>query len=100
MDLGLTAVISSVPAMIAVCWYGKVLSSWRAKVMTLDFGLVSLSTVLVEQYEGRRVMFELGFCSKPDSRSLAEQYEGMCDGDEGTTTTVLYTTLLHCIYCY
>ena len=42
-------------------------------------------------------MFELGFCSEPDSRSLAEQYEGICDGDEGTTTTILYTTLLHCI---
>ena len=45
MDLGLTAVISSVPAVIAVCWYGEVLSSWRAREMTLDFGLVSLSTV-------------------------------------------------------
>ena len=45
MDLGLTTIISSVPAIIAVCWYGKVLSSWRAKEVALDFGLVSLSTV-------------------------------------------------------
>ena len=59
--------------------------------------LLACQLSLVEQYEGRQVMFELGFCSKPDSRSLAEQYERICDGDEGTTTTILYTTLLHCI---
>ena len=46
MDVGLTTVISSVPAMIAVCWYGEVFCSWRAREMTLDFGLVSLSTVV------------------------------------------------------
>ena len=50
---------------------------------------------LAEQYDGRRVIFELGFCSEPDSLSLAEQYEGKCDGDEDST--VLYSTLLHFI---
>ena len=42
-------------------------------------------------------MFELGFCSEPDSRSLAEQYEGMCDGDEDTTTTVYYSATLYTV---
>ena len=40
-------------------------------------------------------MFELGFCSEPDSRSLAEQYEGIGDGDEDTTTTVYYSATLY-----
>ena len=51
----------------------------------------------VEQCVGRQVKGELGFCSDPDSRSLAEQYEGGCDGDEDT---VLYSTTVTLYYYY
>ena len=45
LDLGLPALYSKVPAYAAVCWYGRVHSNWKAQKMTLDLGLVSLSTV-------------------------------------------------------
>ena len=46
LDLGLPAVYSKVPAYSAVCWYGEVLSNWRAENVTLDVDQVSLSTAV------------------------------------------------------
>ena len=60
----------------------------------------------VEQCVGRQVKGELGFCSDPDSRSLAEQYEGGCDDDEGTlqllhcTVTTIVSSMVRSDYTY
>ena len=57
--------------------------------------LLACQLSLVEQYDGRREIFELGFCSEPVSLSLAEQYDGRSDGDK--ETTVLYTLLCYTV---
>ena len=45
LDLGLPAECGRLPAYEAVCWYGRGVSSWRAEIVTLDYGQVSLSAV-------------------------------------------------------
>ena len=55
----------------------------------------------VEQCVGRQVKGELGFCSDPDSRSLAEQYEGGCDVDVDEGIVLYSTTVtLNCTVYY